>query len=229
MESVASNLRAIRREIEAACLKAGRDPGSVRLVAVSKTKQASLVREAFDAGQIVFGESYVQEFLQKHDDPLLDGLPLQWHFVGHLQSNKIRMIIGKVALIHGIDKISTAEELSRIAVRENFHAEYLLEVNTSGEASKYGMHPGEVLPSFMALHRLPNITLRGLMTIASPEPESARQEFRALRKLLGELKTISPEPDSLTELSMGMSGDFEEAIAEGATMIRVGTAIFGWR
>ncbi|NTV97915.1 MAG: YggS family pyridoxal phosphate-dependent enzyme [Chlorobiaceae bacterium] len=229
MESVATNLQAIRGEIDAACLKAGRDPGSVKLIAVSKTKPASLVREAFDAGQIDFGESYVQEFLQKHDDPLLEGLPLQWHFIGHLQSNKIRMIIARVALIHGIDKISTAEELSRLAVKENLKPEYLLEVNTSGETSKYGMHPQEVLPSFKTLLALPNITLRGLMTIASPDPARAKLEFRNLRILLGELKKISPVPEKLTELSMGMSGDFEEAIAEGATMIRVGTAIFGWR
>lgn len=229
MESIASNLRAMRREIEAACLKAGRDPGSVRLIAVSKTKPASSVREAFEAGQMVFGESYVQEFLQKHGDPMLELLPLQWHFIGHLQSNKIRLIIGRVTLIHGIDKISTAEELSRIAVRENLRPEYLLEVNTSGEASKYGMQPDEVLPAFKTLSALPNITLRGLMTIASPDPASAKREFRDLRLLLGELKKISSEPDTLTELSMGMSGDFEEAIEEGATMIRVGTAIFGWR
>jgi PLP dependent protein len=229
MENVASNLQAIQREIDAACLKAGREPGSVRLIAVSKTKPASLVREAFDAGQSEFGESYVQEFLQKHDDPLLDGLPLRWHFIGHLQSNKIRMVIGKVALIHGIDKISTAGELSRLAVRENLQLEYLLEVNTSEEPSKYGMHPREVLPSFKTLHALPNITLRGLMTIASPDPASAKREFRTLRILLDELKKSSPDPEKLTELSMGMSGDFEEAIAEGATMIRIGTAIFGWR
>jgi PLP dependent protein len=229
MESVASNLQAVLKDIETACLKAGRDPRSVRLIAVSKTKHASLVREAYDAGQVVFGESYVQEFLQKQCDPLLEGLPLQWHFIGHLQSNKIRMIIGKVSLIHGIDKISTAEELSRIATRENLNADYLLEVNTSGESSKYGMHPREVLPAFSRLHDLPNITLRGLMTIASPDPAGAREEFRSLRILLDELKNISPEPEKLTELSMGMSGDFEEAIAEGATMIRVGTAIFGWR
>ncbi len=229
MECIATNLQAIRSEIEAACLKAGREPGSVRLVAVSKTKPAALVREAFEAGQIEFGESYVQEFLQKQADPVLEGLPLQWHFIGHLQSNKVRSIVGKVMLIHGIDKLSTAEELSRIAVRENLQVEYLLEVNTSGEASKYGMDPRDVLPSFETLRALSNITLRGLMTIASPDPASAREEFRTLRLLLGELKNISPEPEKLTELSMGMSGDFEEAIAEGATMIRVGTAIFGWR
>ncbi len=229
MESIASNIEAIREQINSACIEAGRDPASVRLIAVSKTKPAELVREAFDAGQIEFGESYVQEFLEKYDDPLLEGMPVDWHFIGHLQSNKIRSIIGKVSLIHGIDKLSTAEELSKRALQNNLHIDYLLEVNTSGEASKYGMSPDDVLLEAASLFHLPNITLRGLMTIASYDRVAAREEFRQLRLLLESLQEIAPDPSKLTELSMGMSGDFEEAIHEGATMIRVGTAIFGWR
>ncbi len=229
MESIASNLQAIHEQIDAACLKAGRDPAGVRLIAVSKTKPAALVREAFDAGQVEFGESYVQEFVQKSEDQVLENIPLKWHFIGHLQSNKIRMIIDRVALIHGIDRFSTAEELSRQAVKRNLHVEYLLEVNTSGEASKYGMTPDEVLPLSAALFSLPNITLRGLMTIASPDIAEAKREFRSLRILLDELRKLAPDPLKLSELSMGMSGDFTEAIEESATMIRVGTAIFGWR
>ncbi len=229
MESIASNIEAIREQINSACIEAGRDPASVRLIAVSKTKPAELVREAFDAGQVEFGESYVQEFLEKYDDPLLEGIPIDWHFIGHLQSNKIRSIIGKVSLIHGIDKLSTAEELSKRAVQNNLQVDYLLEVNTSGEASKYGMSPDDVLSEAESLFHLPNITLRGLMTIASPNKIMAREEFRQLRLLLESLQNIAPDPSKLTELSMGMSGDFEEAIHEGATMIRVGSAIFGWR
>ena len=229
MESIASNIEEIREQINAACIKAGRKPEEVRLIAVSKTKPASLVREAFDAGQIEFGESYVQEFLDKYEDSLLVNCPIEWHFIGHLQSNKIRSIIGKVSLVHGIDKLSTAEELSKRAVQNNLLVDYLLEVNTSGEASKYGMQPGELLGAAETLFHLPNITLRGLMTIASPDTALAQIEFRQLRKLLEALREIAPEPRKLTELSMGMSGDFEEAIEEGATMIRVGTAIFGWR
>jgi len=229
MESIASNIEAIREQINAACREAGRDPASVRLIAVSKTKPAELVREAFDAGQIEFGESYVQEFLDKYDDPLLDQCPIEWHFIGHLQSNKVRSIIGKVSLIHGIDKLSTAEELSKRAVQHNLHVDYLLEVNTSGEASKYGMSPDDVLSEAAALFHLPNISLRGLMTIASYDSVAARREFRQLRELLDSLRAIAPDPSKLTELSMGMSGDFEAAIHEGATMIRVGSAIFGWR
>ncbi len=229
MESIATNIEEIREQINAACLEAGRDRAEVRLIAVSKNQPASLVREAFDSGQIEFGESYVQEFLEKYDDPQLEDNRIEWHFIGHLQSNKIRSIIGKVSLIHGIDKLSTAEELSKRALQQNLQVDYLLEVNTSGETSKYGMQPDEVLLSAKALFTLPGITLRGLMTIASPDRVMAQAEFRQLRTLLETLKPISPDPSKLTELSMGMSGDFREAIHEGATMIRVGTAIFGWR
>lgn len=229
MESIATNIEAIREEINAACDEANRDRSSVRLIAVSKNQPASFIREAFDAGQIEFGESYVQEFLEKQEDPLLEHIPVEWHFIGHLQSNKIRTIIGRVALIHGIDKLSTAEELSKRAMQQNLQVDYLLEVNTSGETSKYGMPSDEVLLSADALFMLPGITLRGLMTIASPDRIRAREEFRQLRMLLESLQQVAPDPSKLTELSMGMSGDFREAIHEGATMIRVGTAIFGWR
>jgi PLP dependent protein len=229
MESIATNIEKILEQINAACIEAGRDRAEVRLIAVSKNQPASLVREAFDSGQIEFGESYVQEFLEKYADPLLEDHEIEWHFIGHLQSNKIRSIIGKVSLIHGIDKLSTAEELSKRALQQNLQVDYLLEVNTSGETSKYGMKPDEVLSSAEALFTLPGITLRGLMTIASPDRVLAQEEFRQLRTLLETLKPISPDPSKLTELSMGMSGDFREAIHEGATMIRVGTAIFGWR
>ncbi|TLU85921.1 MAG: YggS family pyridoxal phosphate-dependent enzyme [Chlorobium sp.] len=229
MESIASNIEAIRKQINTACIEAGRDPASVRLIAVSKTKSAELVREAFDSGQVEFGESYVQEFLEKYEDPLLENIPIEWHFIGHLQSNKVRSIIDKVKLVHGIDKLSTAEELSKRAVQHNLHVDYLLEVNTSGETSKYGMSPDDLLLEAASLFHLPNITLRGLMTIASYDRVAAREEFRQLRMLLESLRDIAPDPSKLTELSMGMSGDFEEAIHEGATMIRVGTSIFGWR
>ncbi len=229
MESIAANIECIQEQITAACIEAGRNRAEVRLIAVSKTHPASFIREAFDSGQIEFGESYVQEFLEKYDDPELENQGIEWHFIGHLQSNKIRSIIGKVSLIHGIDKLSTAEELSKRALQHNLQVNYLLEVNTSGEASKYGMAPEELLSVAEDLFLLPNITLRGLMTIASPERIRAQEEFRQLRMLLEALKDIAPDPSQLCELSMGMSGDFREAIHEGATMIRVGTAIFGWR
>ena len=229
MEGIASNLSEIRQRIHDAARAAGRDPSSVRLVAVSKTKPAGMIREAFDAGQTLFGESYLQEFLEKSDDAELEGCRLEWHFIGHLQSNKVRSVIGRVSLIHGIDKVSTAEELSKQAVKHGINADYLLEINTSGEATKYGMQPPEAKAAAETLFRLPGITLRGLMTIASPDPAQAETEFRNLRLLLDAIKTQAPHPEELTELSMGMSGDFEAAIRQGATLVRIGTAIFGRR
>jgi pyridoxal phosphate enzyme (YggS family) len=229
MESIASNLASIQAQVAAACKQAGRQPESVQLIAVSKTKPAALIREAFDAGQLAFGESYMQEFLEKYEDAALSEKPIAWHFIGHLQSNKIRSLVGKVALIHGIDKLSTAEELSKRAVQQNLTVDYLIEVNTSGEATKYGMEPQALLAEAEAFFALPNVRLRGLMTIATYEREAAQREFRQLRELLEQLQAIAPDPSLVSELSMGMSGDFEEAIAEGATMIRVGSAIFGWR
>jgi pyridoxal phosphate enzyme (YggS family) len=229
MASIASNLLHVREQIASACNKAGRKQEEVQLVAVSKTRTAAEIREAFDAGQTVIGESYVQEFLEKHDDAALRSLPVDWHFIGHLQSNKIRALIGKVSLIHSIDKLSTAEELSRRAVLQDLTADYLLEVNVSREQSKYGLDPSDFLRAADAFFLLPNIRLRGLMTIASPEPKQAKKEFRELRSRLYELKAIAPDPSLLSELSMGMSQDFEDAILEGSTIIRIGTAIFGHR
>lgn len=229
MESIASNLTAIREQIASACLKAGRREDEVTLIAVSKTKSAAAIREAWDAGQKEFGESYVQEFLDKQQDPLLVTHPLSWHFIGHLQSNKVRQVAGKVAMIHGIDKVSTAGELSKRAVQHDLHIDFLLEVNVSRESSKYGLDPSTLLQAADECFLLPNIRLRGLMTIASPDPAQARREFAELRKALDRLRTAAPDPSLLTELSMGMSQDFEEAILEGATLVRVGSAIFGWR
>lgn len=229
MESVSSNLAAVREQIAEACRKAGRSEDEVTLIAVSKTKSAAAVREAWDAGQREFGESYVQEFLEKLEARELAGLPLDWHFIGHLQSNKVRQIVGKAAMIHGIDKVSTAEELSKRAAQHGIEVDFLLEVNTSREGSKHGLDPDSLLQAAEVCFALPNVRLRGLMTIASPDPVEARREFAELRQTLEKLRQNAPDPALLTELSMGMSGDFEEAILEGATMIRIGTAIFGWR
>lgn len=229
MPDIATNIAAIRTQIEAACNAAGRNPESVRLIAVSKTKPPAAIREAFDAGQIEFGESYVQEFLEKKDSPELSSLDLSWHFIGHLQSNKVRFIVGSIDLIHGIDKYSTAEACAKQAQKLGITVDYLLEVNTSGEPSKYGLHPDQLLAETEAFLALPNMRLRGLMTIASHDPADARTEFRLLAQLLHQLQQRADDPSMLTELSMGMSGDFHEAIAEGATMIRIGTALFGWR
>ncbi|HED31032.1 MAG TPA: YggS family pyridoxal phosphate-dependent enzyme, partial [Prosthecochloris aestuarii] len=145
MNSVAEHLSSIRSEIASICRNAGRNPEDIRLIAVSKTKPAELVREAIEAGQLDIGESYVQEFLEKSTDPLLQELPVRWHFIGHLQSNKVKYIVDKVSMVHSIDKLGTARELSKRASQKQLTVDYLVEVNTSGEASKFGVPPEELL------------------------------------------------------------------------------------
>jgi PLP dependent protein len=229
MTTIAENLKQIHEEIGSACAKAGRNPAEVKLIAVSKTKPASAILEACEAGQVLFGENYVQEFLQKHEDPLLSGCNPEWHFIGHLQSNKIRYIVGKVAMVQTIDKFSTAEELSKRAGQLGITVPILLEVNISGEESKHGIRPDSLFTEAERIAGLSNLELRGLMTIASPDPDVVRGEYREMRRLIEKLRQESSTPQHITELSMGMSQDFEIAIEEGATMIRVGTAIFGDR
>ncbi len=229
MNIVAENLASLREKIRKACTEAGRNPDDVRLIAVSKTKPASLIRQAVEAGQFDIGESYVQEFVEKHESGELSSLPVRWHFIGHLQTNKVKHIVDKVCMVHSIDSLKSAEELSKRAARLKLTVDYLLEVNTSGEATKFGISPDDLLASAPSFFHLQGIRLRGLMTIAAPDRERARREFRTLARLLVELRKTAPEPGLLTELSMGMSQDFDLAIEEGATMIRIGTAIFGSR
>ncbi|PWW81440.1 YggS family pyridoxal phosphate-dependent enzyme [Prosthecochloris marina] len=229
MNNIAHNLEHLHEEIRSVCKTSGRNPSDICLIAVSKTKPAGLIKEAYDAGQMDIGESYVQEFLEKESSDQLSELPIRWHFIGHLQSNKVKDIVGKVSLVHSIDKLGTAEELSKRASRKNIIVDYLVEINTSGEVSKFGLPPDELLPKAAHFFNLPNIRLRGLMTIASPDRKKARYEFRMLADLLEQLREASPDPGLLTELSMGMSQDYDIAIEEGATMIRIGTAIFGSR
>lgn len=229
MDTIANNLQRISEEIRSICNRTGRNFSDIKLIAVSKTKPAILVKEACDAGQLDIGESYVQEFLEKQSSDLLSGLPLCWHFIGHLQTNKVKDIVGKTCLIHSIDRLKTAEELSKRASRQNATVDYLIEINTSGETTKFGLSPKELLSVAPRFFDLPGIRLRGLMTIASPDRNKAGKEFRLLAELLERLKSKSPDPSLLTELSMGMSQDFDIAIEEGATMIRIGTAIFGSR
>lgn len=229
MNSVEERLAAVRTHIDSICRECGRNPEEVRLIAVSKTKPASLVKQAVEAGQADIGESYVQEFLDKSADPELRDLEVNWHFIGHLQSNKIKYIIDRVCMVHSIDKLSTAKELSKRARAKELTVDYLLEINTSGESTKFGISPQELLDTAPSFFDLPSIRLRGLMTIASPDPRKAPGEFELLRNLLEKLRSIAPDPSTVTELSMGMSGDFEEAIRAGSTMVRIGTAIFGSR
>ena len=222
MSTIASRLLAIRSEIAAAATAAGRDPSTVRLCAVSKTFPASAVQEAMDAGQTIFGESRAQEALQKI--PALP--PASWHFIGHLQSNKVRKILPLVDLIHSVDSPALAADISRIAVELGLRRRILLQVNIAHDDAKFGFSPDSVSAALPSLLALPGIEIAGLMTIPMLEGDP-RPHFAALRLLRDELATASSLP--LPELSMGMSSDFPAAIAEGATLVRIGSAIFGGR
>jgi len=226
MDAIAANLEEIRGRLTAAAERAGRDPASVRLVAVSKTYPAEAVAAASSTGQRIFGESRVQEARDK-----IPACPsgLEWHFIGHLQKNKVRQALPLFSFFHSIDSTALAQAIDRIAGETKKPAEGLLEVNVSGEETKHGFTPDELRKGFAALGKLPHLRIRGLMAMApySENPEDARPYFRALRELRDELQSAHGHP--LPELSMGMSGDFVPAIEEGATLVRVGSSIFGTR
>ena len=224
---IPENLDLIRGRIDAAAQAAGRDPSTVRLVAVSKTRPACEIVEAHQAGQQLFGENYVQELVAKSKE--ISGV--DWHVIGHLQSNKVRQIAGISSLIHSVDRLSLAEEISRQWGRLGGDCDILIQVNISGETTKSGTGEEEALQLVRDASQLPHIRIRGLMTMPPffDDPEEARPFFRALRLLAGRISAEGISGVEMTELSMGMSGDFEVAIQEGATLVRVGTAIFGER
>lgn len=226
MTTIAANLQAVHARIDAACAAAGRPAGSVRLLAVSKTWPAAAVAAAAAAGQAAFGENYVQEGVDKIAQ--LAAQNLEWHFIGPLQSNKTRPVAEQFSWVHSIERLKIAERLS---VQRPAHLPPLqvcLQVNVSGEESKSGCAPDEAAALARAIAVLPGLTLRGLMAIPEPSEDEAvqRARFATLRQLLAALKA---EGLALDTLSMGMSHDLEAAIMEGATLVRVGTAIFGTR
>ncbi len=226
--SIADNLKYILERIEKVSLRAGRVPESVRLVAVSKTKPAEAVIEALKAGQRIFGENYVQEFTAKA--PLVTE-SVEWHFIGSLQSNKVKYIAGLVSLIHSVDRLSLAMEIEKQWGKLGKTCDILVEVNLSGEESKAGITRAEAVRLVREIARLPHLRIKGLMTMPPfyDEPEPARPFFRQLRELAESIAEEGIPGVEMKELSMGMSGDFEVAIEEGATLVRVGTAIFGSR
>jgi pyridoxal phosphate enzyme (YggS family) len=226
--TIASNLQSIMDRIRTATLAAGREPSSVRLVAVSKTRPADDVLQACRAGQVVFGENYVQELAAKAAEVRE---AVEWHFIGHLQSNKVKQLAGLVNMIHSIDRLSLAEEVSRQWGRLGSCCDILIQVNLSGEASKSGTTEAEALQLVRAVSALPHVRIRGLMTMPPffDDPEAARPFFAELMQLSRRIKAERIPGVGMGELSMGMSGDFEAAIQEGATLVRVGTSIFGSR
>ena len=225
---IAENLAYINHRIRSAAESAGRDPASVRLVAVSKTRPVADILEAHEAGQSIFGENYVQELTAK-----LAALKesATWHFIGHLQSNKVKYIAGQVSLIHSVDRISLADEISLQWSRLGKVCDILIQVNISGEASKSGTTEEGAIQLVRDCSLLPNIRVLGLMTMPPffDDPDAARPYFEELRRLSQTIEAEKMPGVEMRELSMGMSGDFEAAIQEGATLVRVGTAIFGER
>jgi pyridoxal phosphate enzyme (YggS family) len=226
VEEIAENLERVRAEISNAAKKSGRSPGEIELIAISKTHEAEKVHAALEAGQQIFGESRVQEARAKI--PLLPSAA-RWHFVGRLQKNKIRHALPLFELFHSIDSLELAREMDRIAGEEGLCPRVLLEVNVAGEGSKIGFAPDSLQAGMEALLELPRLTIEGLMTIPplAPEAETSRRYFIALRELRDQF--AAQFQVNLPQLSMGMSGDFAVAIEEGATLVRVGTAIFGKR
>ncbi len=216
----------IQQRIRAACERAGRAPDSVTLLAVSKTHPPETIREAAGCGQLLFGENKIQE--AKAKIPLCPG-KCRWHFIGHLQSNKVRDAVELFEMIQGVDSLALAREISRRCEQAAKRMPILLEVNVAGEASKFGYKPEQLLAELNELNALPKIEIHGLMAIPpyTTEPEKARPYFRRLRELRERAESALGAP--LPHLSMGMSGDFEIAIEEGATLVRIGTALFGPR
>ncbi len=226
--SIADKLRVVQARIEAAARGAGRNPAEVRLVAVSKTKPAAFVDEAARSGQRLFGENYAQELVAKAKDVAES---VEWHFIGSLQSNKVRQIAGLVTMIHSVDRLSLAEEIDRQWGKLGLSCDILIEVNIAGEETKGGTAAGATLELVRRAALLPHLHIRGLMTMPPffDDPQGARPYFRELRRLREMIAAERIPNVEMTELSMGMSGDFEVASAEGATLVRVGSAIFGER
>ena len=222
----AANLDAVRRRINTACERAGRDLASVTLVAVTKTQPPEVVAEAAKAGLTLFGENKVQE--AKAKIPLCPGR-LRWHMVGHLQTNKCRDAVDLFEMVQSVDSLHLAEELNKRAEQAAKRMPVLLEVNAVGEASKFGCRPDQLLVDLERINALPRLEIHGLMTVPpwTPDPEKVRPVFRQMRELKERCEQLLGAP--LPHLSMGMTGDFEVAIEEGATMVRIGTALFGAR
>jgi len=222
-------LHTVTEIIRKTAQKCSRDPDSIRLVAVSKTKPADMIKKAIDAGVTILGENYIQETRKKFD--VLSAHDASWHFIGHLQTNKAKYAVKMFDLIHTVDSLKLAKELDKEAKKIGKKQNILIQVNVGMESSKSGIPENETLRLIKEISLLDNISIKGLMTMPPffDQPEKVRPFFTALRKLRDTIKSASIPNISVDELSMGMSGDYEVAIEEGATLVRVGTAIFGER
>ena len=225
---ICENLKEVEAKIEAACKRAGRDRSEVTLIAVSKTKPVEMLEEAYGTGIREFGENKVQEMMDKYEVMPKD---IHWHMIGHLQRNKVKYLMGKAALIHSVDSLRLAEEISAQSVKHEVTTDILIEVNIDKEETKFGTDRDEAIALVEAAAKLPNIHICGLMTIAPfvENSEDNRKYFQQIRQLSVDIKEKNIDNVDMRILSMGMTGDYEVAIEEGATMVRVGTGIFGAR
>ena len=222
------NLKKVEENIQAACDRSGRNRDEVTLIAVSKTKPVEMLQQVYDAGARVFGENKVQEIMDKYDH--LPG-DIRWQMIGHLQRNKVKYIVDKVDMIHSVDSYRLAQTIETEAAKKNVTVSVLLEVNVAEEESKFGLKMDEVLPLVQQISELPHVQVKGLMTIAPfvSNPEDNREIFRKLKKLSVDIEAKNINNTTMSVLSMGMTGDYMVAVQEGATMVRVGTGIFGER
>ena len=221
--NIALNIENVKQNIEQACLRSGRNPKDVTLIAVSKTKPNEMLMDAYNAGMRTFGENYVQELVSK-----IDTLPddIEWHMIGHLQTNKVKYIVGKVAMIHSVDSLKLAREISKEAVKRNVTADILIEVNVALEENKFGITLENGIETVTEIAKLPGLN------ISAPyvsNPEDNRKYFRDLKQLCVDINSKNIDNIHMDVLSMGMTNDYITAVEEGATMVRVGTAIFGAR
>ena len=223
------NYKEVRKKIDKACEKSGRDPKEVTLIAVSKTKPLSDIEEILrDTTAVDFGENKVQELVDKYENV---SRKVNWHMIGHLQTNKVKYIVDKVCLIHSVDSLNLAKNIEKEAAKHNVTVNVLIEVNVAQEESKFGLSCEDVLPLINEIKDFPHIKVKGLMTIAPfvDDPEDNRVYFRKLRDLSLDIQSKSIDNIDMSVLSMGMTNDYEVAVEEGATMVRVGTGIFGAR
>lgn len=225
---IKENLKAVQDNINAACERAGRDPSEVTLVAVSKTKPVEMLMEAYEAGVRDFGENYVQELVDKIETMPKD---IRWHMIGHLQRNKVKYIVGKVCMIHSVDSLRLAEEISKESVKKNVNTDILVEVNVGNEDTKFGIALSEAGEMVEKMAALPNISVRGFMTSAPfvENAEDNRKIFSDLHKIIVDIKGKNIDNTTMDVLSMGMTNDYVVAVEEGSSLVRVGTGIFGAR
>ena len=225
---IKEHLTEVKERIEQACIRSGRNPGEVTLIAVSKTKPVPMLEEAYAAGARDFGENKVQEIAAKKPELPED---IRWHMIGHLQRNKVGQVLGKAVLIHSVDSLRLARQIETDAAKAGLDVDILLEVNVAREESKYGFMLEEVEDAIMTIKDFPHVHIKGLMTIAPfvENPEENRGIFKKLFEFAVDIDKKNIDNVTMGVLSMGMSGDYEVAIEEGATMVRVGTSIFGSR